>query len=197
MGERLYALDNVILAFFTRISHAFQRLTGRTNFFLAMLAIIVMSISCIVAICDYWVPVLRNHHSNSFDVAINGFVLLTFVWHFQFCKMAEERAFSGDQTLLPWRPFASIEKMGLSGFLRVFSISSASIVTALFMAYELRYPVEELFLFRFLYYMFLPALSMYLYLIAVHPMPPGKSKVQEWIESIAAGFRQPVETKAR
>lgn len=191
MGERLRAIDGAILGFFTRMSHAFQRLTGRTNFFLARIMIIVISISLIVAICNYWIPILHRR-SYSFEVAIDALVLLIFIWHFHYCKKAEEQVFSGNKTFLFRVPFDGFEKMGLMSFLRLFAASSG-IISIIFYsvggfigAYD---PAgSALFIFRFLDFAFMPVLSAYLYLLAVHPMPPGRSKIYEWIESLASGF---------
>ncbi|TSC74567.1 MAG: hypothetical protein G01um101444_253 [Parcubacteria group bacterium Gr01-1014_44] len=70
-------IDAKILSFFTKISHKFQRLTGRTNFFLANICLTVLAMQVVLRIVNYWFPVITQE-TTGFDLLFS-FLLACFI----------------------------------------------------------------------------------------------------------------------
>ena len=63
----LERIDALVLSFFAKISHKFQRTTGRTNFFLANICLTAFAMVVVVNIINYWFFVLnkKSHRANA------------------------------------------------------------------------------------------------------------------------------------
>lgn len=194
-----YALDAAILAWFTGISHQFQRLTGRTNFFLAKLCLCGASTSILVFVLNYWMPLLSVPSDLLFAIVM-GIFLLYFLVRMRHADQMEERSSRINEHIrLPedWMlrnefvPFPAylteihqknaLARLGHLAFCTFFFILSLYI--------DLVAPGGLLF-FKLLKNIYFPCMVASDYFMAVFPLPPGKSKIREWAESFAAGLKK-------
>src|SRR3989344_4591652 len=91
-------IDALILSFFTKISHRFQRLTGRTNFFLAKITIGLLGLSNIFFILNSFIPILNPPKTNLLiGVVIGGFWIYVISKDWNKLKSAEDRSLSEEQ----------------------------------------------------------------------------------------------------
>lgn len=182
-------VDNFVLSFFTKISHKFYKLTGRTNFFLAKLAMCLAVASIMIPIIGFWFPLLSSKLS-VIAVIIFVFVSLILLRDMYNCDRAEANIFSSSRTKffgsfsyspnwrILWLIFAIFDVIKI--FI-IFFISSN----------------QGIFLFKILNEMFGIDIMLFNYFISVDPPTPGKSKIREWAESFSAGFRKLVPIKAK
>jgi len=173
--------DQTILGACTRFSHWLQRLTGRTNFFIAKIGLGIATISILVEIANYFSKFLV-HKTNLFDVAFGGLVVLALTVDVYLCNKAEE------DTVTPER-FMPMIRMGplMDNLLvRVLAVTTSILVITLRLVNiwpEMKYPLLEV-----LYRLYGLGFTIFLYFIAVDPLPPGKSKVREWLEGFKFAF---------
>lgn len=182
MKNSLDRVDGAILNIFTKISHRFQRLTGKTNFFLAKCCMMLNAIITLMYILNYWFPLL-SFKTPMFSTLVNVAVTALMFRIMNDCDTADNTALCEKKAKVNFGLFD--------------------------------YPIIRLFLFIWLIIVpralqgvlsspqgipicnILAATSpiwwfMFAYFIVVHPLPPAKSKIQEWSESFAAGFAKPI-----
>lgn len=92
--DAIIRLDDALLLFFTKISHRFQRLTGRTNFFLAKLCLYACIIGLLINIASYWVPLIV-FKINLLEFIIAVLFVIFLIFQIDFCDKSEETVFSG------------------------------------------------------------------------------------------------------
>lgn len=185
----IVAIDNLALSFFTKISHKFYRLTGRTNFFLAKLAICVIAASVMTVVFSYWFPSILGFQPSLFYVVISGIVSILCLFVMIICDKAEKSAFNDKRVRL----FSPLDYSPLNRVLWIFFA-----LILLFMELPMLFNSEKgYFIFKALYSAFPWAVVAFKYLISVDPPSPGKSKIREWIEAFSAGFqkRAPIKVK--
>jgi len=194
MFEVFELIDKRILALFTKFSHWFQRLTGQTNFFLARVFLFLVVTEMIVRLLNYWLHFL-SRKTTIIDVVVSPVLVLFSVIYLHCLHQADEQIYR-DNTVKPF-----IQHLFESG-------SAGSAITMVFMrvlgmiliVLALPMDVEDL-LFRKLEKNVVWALEAYtsfglayfivfIYFVLVDPLPPGKSKVRQWVESVSAGFRK-------
>lgn len=188
--EKIIAIDNLILSFFTKISHKFYRLTGRTNFFLAKLAICVLVASTMTVIFSYWFPAILGFQPQSLLVALSGIVSVACLVNMVLCDKAEKSAFS-DQRVRIFNPWY------YSPLDRVIHVFMALICFFLIILYLNIDSGKGYFIFKALYSAFLPADVAFKYFISIDPPTPGKSKIREWVEAFSAGFQKLAQINVR
>jgi hypothetical protein len=181
-------LDNQILQLFTRFSHWFQRLTGKTNYWIMkhLFFFIFLYSSLMVANC--WFPIFQERTS-----PLNLFANLTVLHRVYMlvdeCNVAEDKSFGTELVKLDilnsefdvfFRKLMTL--IMVSCLLRDSAMSLYYILLGkLFLPSNL----EELSIDLFLY-----SIWAIHYLAVVTPLPPGISKIQEWKESFNAGFKK-------
>lgn len=174
----LERLDKALLRVFTRISHSFQRLTGKTNFFLAKLAAMFAICVALMQVINYWVPIFGKPHGLFFHLI---FVMLMIHYTVQ-CDQAEDSILSGGRVLPGWvfetRVFGRRRFWLVLALIEVFLIMPLPIGEdrSVFLVYLTRSIACNLAVFH--------------YLISVDPLPPGTSKLQEWAKNIRASFQK-------
>lgn len=184
-------VDDEILSFFTKISHKFQRLTGRTNFFLAKCCISVFGIGLLLHIANYWFHFL-NHKTKWTD-----FIFLILVPFLLLDTKAldevEEKKFSSEAAQ---KPFLYTCWHGY--LLRLFALAIAFLMLGLIILTVIDMVPIKSKLFEIIDTVSgWPAIACYNYFSIVVPLPPGKSKIREWIENFANIFQEPVAVKDR
>jgi hypothetical protein len=188
MNKFLEPTDSLILKLFTNISHKFQRLTGKTNFFLAKIATVIVGSAIFMDLINYWLHVFEPPPS-LISVIINGGMLVWMFLLMSVCDIAEQNALSSERTKTD---FGSLTREPWFRLLLAFNVFMIMIMLPRF------YPVLTktqfiAMLIRSLGYI---AMVSFCYLINVDPLPPSKSKIKEWIESFAAGFAKRIPIRA-
>lgn len=184
-------IDERILALFTKFSHWFQLLTGRTNYFLAKVCLFLVMSAWVIEGINYWIPVLDE---KTYVIEVVLFVVLFFgqVFLVKSLDRAEEDLFSGHKAKKWTGMETSVE-------LRILWVGSVFLlVPAEF--HRLTQPsVEGFWLFNFNDALWPIYLIFAFYFAAVNPLPPGKSRVRQFLETVQAGFRklQPVQRPDR
>jgi hypothetical protein len=135
-------------------------------------------------ILNYWIPLL-NRPSGIDDVFVGTMTSVFSLRLVAAVQDAEDKVLSNTKTL----PF--IVSMFKSGFVRMFYFT----VIVLFLpkeVYRLFWEEQKRGVWFFDLYCSLSGLVFmaFLYFMAVNPLPPGISKVGQWIERLAAGFRK-------
>lgn len=179
-------IDDYLLSFFTKLSHKFQKLTGKTNYFLARICLIGILVSTVISCLNYWFPLLAEDAYQNIPMApvIMTPILLITVAN-QMYKCDEE-----DKNLLlrsdiKTRPFSEVSTFGSRMFFGILAIFD------LLGFYKILFLDESgVLIFKLMHNFFTVYVFFYLYFVIINPLPPGKSKVQEWVESFSAGFRQ-------
>lgn len=170
-------LDSVILKFFTKISHRIQIVTGKTNFFLAKIALCVMIIDLMIVILNYWLSLLEKQ-TDLVVFVFETFALLMYILITMICDQAEQSAQLDNPTKFPFEPTPILRLIILfSACILIIPMDIKNVTT-----------LQGAFIFKFYRLLADIAFVAYIYLISVHPLPPGKSKIRELIESFAAGF---------
>ena len=186
-------LDNAIISFFTNISHRFQRLTGLTNFWLAKQCWKIFLLAALFG------AFTRNKEANIPSIFANPgsiifWQILTLIigifgknFFFAIIDEMEDHYASGHGTAHPLT-LGMREKQLVS---RLYQLVIFGYIACTFL---FRAVGEKLFFFIFtaLSGICLFMLIPFNYFWLVIPLPTGKSKIQEWREAFAAGFRQQV-----
>lgn len=173
-------LDAPILAFFTMVSHRFQWLTGKTNFFLAKIMIMWVAAGVIVEIGNYWFPVL-GRATDTFDLVIHAIFLFFTVTYAIDCDSAENLSNKTPRIKFYFGPIISspvfrILALGVSVLgLTIWNFFAIGIF--IFKLVELGVPV---------------GFVAFIYFVSVDPLPPGRSKVQELKENFVFGLKRMV-----
>lgn len=180
------AVDNCILSFFTKISHKFYSLTGLTNFFLAKLSVCILTLSSMTVILGFWFPVL-TFKPIPIVVVLNAIVCTVVLLDMYLCDKADKNIFSGNRVNF-FGPI-SISPVFRFLWLVMVTINIPWLINYIF------FERKGILIFNILSRLFALAGTSFFYFIAVDPPSPGKSKVQEWIESFSASFRKLVPIK--
>lgn len=199
----LERIDERILELFTKFSHRFQRQTGRTNFFLAKVANAILLVVAVITL---------QKLIETLSIPLNQFVYVILIFSHLFqvfflfiallmgslCFLGEyieSRKKSNENTANPNK--LVIKETRLSS-LRVICY----IPVMIFLAYSLEtHLTPGTSVYKFLisiYFQELLALVC-VYLLSINPLPPGKSKVRQWVDNFQAGFqkRQPLSSGGR
>ncbi|MEK7560169.1 MAG: hypothetical protein AAB522_02625 [Patescibacteria group bacterium] len=191
----LERVDGKILEFFTKISHKFQRLTGRTNFFLARLCLSGMAIGLLLSVISYWIPLLHRK-TNLFWVFVEIFVVLRLTFDVKELEKAEEQNFFGEVTQKPILRLLPVHNHIFRVFVFAANIFLTGIVL-LAVATGIFETATTTFFTIIDHVLTWPAATCFCYFAVVTPMPPGKSKIREWVENFASGFRKPAAVESR
>lgn len=167
-------LDGKILALFARFCHWFQQLTGRTNFWLARWAVTVAAFSAVLNL-GYLVGILKRS-KDTMDVlpvimVLLGILKAVYVCFFDSlaCEKQDGDVLGEEKSIQ--KRIADQRSVGSRFFFFCFT---CVIIPGLVM--------EVADLLEFAKNIFCPALLIYLYLIAVDPLPPSTSKRGEWLK---------------
>jgi hypothetical protein len=175
--EMLERLDNLILSQATKIAHRFQRLTGLTTYFIANIGVGFSSLAIILDIFNYFYPFLL-HKTPLFGLIMDILIVFMMIKDSIFLIKANEHVGSNVKPAEIYRAliWGSFLRPFWFGFLILDIISFISFIS-LFHKYKFAVPSF------FGDVGFSLGLTIFYYFVAVEPLPPGKSKIREWIES--------------
>jgi len=180
----LALIDDHILKIFTDLSHGFQKLTGRTNYFLAKIALVITLVWVVVRIGNFFVPVLVIK-TDFVELVALGVLSLFLLLLFVECDRAEAHALRAAKSKYFFGPFLH-EK-----WFRVFFMVVLTLIFILFPSVVLHgiFHPKVAWYFEIIDLVGILAYTAFLYLINVDPLPPTKSKAKakrSWREVIAA-----------
>lgn len=177
----LTKLDNYILSLFTKFCHWFQRLTGKTNFWLAKFTVFLMFFRDGIYLYNYWFPVLKQKTS-LFDAVFVGLIApLWSMWALWNCDQGEANKYSETKTK------SRLSLIYSQKFRKFYLVFNFFILLTEGISV---FAKEGTLSFKLVYVILGNAVTAFIYLVVVDPLPPGKSKIQEWIEGFNAGFKK-------
>lgn len=168
-------IDAKLLDLFTRFSHWFQRMTGKTNFFLAKFGVALCFLEVVVHILNFYFPIL-SRKSTAFGVVMA--LLVALILTVQMVKLDyadHDLIFSSERVEDPtfWILSNGSTSWRLVWFLWF--------VWDVFMAFK-EVPKSSSPFFEAISWSFAAGTVVFSYFAAVTPLPPGKSKIREWLE---------------
>jgi hypothetical protein len=168
-------IDSVILAFCTKLSHALQKATGLTNYFIANIGVALMAISCMFSIANYFHQIFAEK-TNVVDAVVSSAVLFITVRFSYYCTQAHDQLVTGSNV----KPTELMDLIIVwpCRFILVLCVIGDILLSAL-----LYKPGFQWIFSRVSKISYPLGLAIFLYFIAVDPLPPGKSRVREWLES--------------
>lgn len=170
-------IDTFILSICTKISHALQRATGLTCYFIAKIGIAISTLDLIVETLNYFYKFL--HFSTTvFGLVILTLCLLTMIHRSIVCSKAEDHLWSGRLT----RP-AELLPYSESILWRILWV--ALFLIDIFCAFLGMHKYHHIFLEVVSQCFFSLGLIIFYYFIAVNPLPPGMSKLRKWINNFS------------
>ncbi|MBI2063478.1 MAG: hypothetical protein HYT65_00580 [Candidatus Yanofskybacteria bacterium] len=167
----LRALDGKIIEKFTKFSHWFQKLTGLTCYFFAKMGLFVVLVGLFLRVLNYFIQFLTIETIlPALDIFFLFFFGLIFLRKIYLCNKAEENLFSSEVIRVEKESFV----------FRIWCLFFLVLDTTFLMPdlYEARYIMLEI-MGRTGFFM---GFTIYNYFVEVTPLPPGKSKVRQWIE---------------
>ncbi|KKU50900.1 MAG: hypothetical protein A3H69_01135 [Candidatus Sungbacteria bacterium RIFCSPLOWO2_02_FULL_47_9] len=174
-------LDEKILALVTRMCHKFQRLTGRTNFFLAKLALLFVWMSIAVSTANFWLPLLHRK-TDLFSLFLYVIISIGLLVDIKNCDKAE------GQVLEKSKAKVNFDSLSSSWMWRVLWLA-ITLWDIVYLPSSISDP-KGFLLFKCIYFLFCPGFTTFYYFINVEPLPPAKSTVREWIEAFATSMRK-------
>ncbi len=169
-------LDDWLILLCTKFAHWFQRLTGRTSFFLAKLGLGMCIGSSFVGILNYWVPIIP-YPSSPWKLTFEIFMVVKMLYDGIQCNKSEAELYEGKVRLSAW---VLSQRSTITCGWRLF-LASGSIVEVVVLLLLRAFGVSWT---QVIYAGFIPGLAVFSYFIFVNPLPPGQSKVREWVESL-------------
>lgn len=186
--ELLEAVDSKLLAFFSKISHRFQKLTGRTNFFLAKMAVCILALSSLTIIADYFLS-LAGGLISVISAIMTLVSMIEVIFWMGGCDEAENRVYAEERSKYDFgEHIDSIWWRTGSAALSILWVGPTLL--------HLASPKGTL-PFKILFGLYAPAITIFSYFIVVDPLPPGKSKIREWVEAFSAWFRLLVPARSK
>lgn len=168
-----FSLDGYLMSKVTKFSHYLQRTLGITNYFVAKIGIALASLALSMGILDYFIPFLHSH-TTKFSFFIKGLCIIDMIWRSFLCSKAEEAMYESDV-----KP-AFLLRLSGNTFWRLCWIGFLAIDLAYFPGSWKKNHLPDIVDENF----FSLGLAIFYYFIAVNPLPPGKSKVREWINGL-------------
>ncbi len=179
MTKYLKLLDSKILNLVTKFCHWFQKLTGYTNYFLAGVVVMFISISVFLTVLNYWLNLKILSPLKTSPLFMLIYLILLFGLFLLKNKLDEEdqRIRSGDDVLRKnWE--GERGSRYLNRLLFIFMM--------IYVNFSFFYIGGKLF--GLIDVIFFSSYAFFEYLMIVIPLPPGKSKIKEWATSISAFF---------
>lgn len=179
--------DAAILAQCTKLSHALQRATGLTCYFIAKIGVFLAASSLLVDIANHYLKFLLAETPLWLAIAFSVMMLSMFL-RTMMLSQAEDSI--GNDTKPRALLFYAKEKAGW----RMIYVSLACVDMTMFAAGlsrgHYRFAVLEWFDKAFFV-----GITIFYYFVAVDPLPPGKSKVKAWLEKFRVALKPATEMR--
>ena len=179
-------LDAWILALCTKFAHAFQRLTGESNYFLAKIGLMISSLHMVIEIINFFYPVLLAEKTS-----LSGFlfelVLLVSVFSvaYDLDNTDESQQLSSERVIDPSLP-SIFDKYGWAVRLFFAFFFVFDVVNVFFQVKHSHWGILEIV--HFVAFSF--GITAFQYFVVVEPLRPGKSKIKQWIEKLSFSSRE-------
>lgn len=183
----LKTIDNFILGGFTKFAHAFQILTGKTNFFLAKIGTTMAALEVGIHAVNYFYPTLLGEKTN-------GLLFILYLWLLSILfrdtlnlDKAEKNASTSSEKVMIDR----ITNRGTPAYRLILVFLSLDATIRLVVSLldkTTAHPIHT-----FTSPLFFYGLIIFYYFTAVDPLPPAKSKVRQWFEKLSLASAKPVE----
>lgn len=180
------AVDEFVFKHITKFSHWFQRLTGKTCYFLAKIMFLLIISDFIIVACNYWIKILYVE-TIFLQVVIAPLLIWILTDYVYMMDKSDRHLHKGNRTKL-------VTAFTILPAFRIIVLILSSLV---FISLPGAYFAEKGFwLFNINHELVLIYIALGAYFASVDPLPPGVSKIREWIESFNAGFQklQPLES---
>lgn len=192
MLEKLEALDARIIGLSTRFSHWFQRLTGRTNFFIAKIGVGMTALSVFGMIINYWKHIFFTI-STDLSTVMTAFIVLTWLAMIVYsCDDAENKLYSNSS---PQKVrYLGLEQGGMpdNAIWRLFLLTFTFLSIPL-KVYQMGHIRTSYYLMEILTGLFFTmGMTVASYFLVIDPLPPAESRVKEWIDNLSTAFARPV-----
>ena len=171
----LERLDNKILEKLTKFSHWFQKMTGLTSYFFAKTGLAIATLSSIISLLNYFSKFLHRG-TDSFSIVLMVINLLGFGIILNKINRYEDNVSS-----------EIVKLFSFSIYLRIFFICF-SIYDFVTLPIILSHKDSHYFILEVIAYVgFSWGFLIFIYFIEIIPLPPGKSRIRQFIE----GFFRP------
>lgn len=169
------ALDSFLLSRAKKFAHRLQRLTGLSSYFIARLGVVISTLSLFIYVLNYGHPFLI--HTSSFSGAImSGLCLLPTIQRSFLVQQAEDSL--GKNV----KPISLMIEFTQHYAWRLWWVS----ITVLSLVFAWREIVHSrYFVYEAINAVGLPlGVVVFSYFILVDPLPPGTSKLREWLGNL-------------
>jgi hypothetical protein len=191
MLKKLEHLDERVLRLCTQFAHWFQRLTGRTNYFLAKIGVTMAAVSLLILIANYYFKFLPVFILSPSWLLL-GIVMITSLLHDAYCLDKSEKA-----AQLSTERVRDPLMLSSSPAMRLLCLFPSILCTTMSWILFIRHPIWEVFMMVAVIMGLINGATIFLYFTAVDPLPPGTSKVRQWIAGIASALRPRTPVRSR
>ncbi len=180
----LHKVDDALLGLCTRVAHAFQMLTGKTNFFIAKVGITIAAATVVLDIGNHFYPILHREDSG----VMIAFGLMIIPFFYQDAMHLDEV----DRSHLSEERVAVKGHTDRSSFLKrivwLFFSGSDTLYVFLMLYWIKDYKlIDSLDSLGYTY-----GVCIFYYFAAVEPLRPQKSKIRQWVEKFSSAPPEPV-----
>ena len=177
----LHKIDEKILGICTKVSHWVQEWTGKSNYTIARIGVLMTTFETMMEIFNYFHRFLLVETSLLGVLGLSLLNITFFIWASDLDE-AEKRFQSSEEKVLPRLALESRLGIRMCVLFVAILFSPMSIY-----AFKVTHNVLELFVTWYAY-----GLVICLYFVAVEPLKPRKGKVREWIERLSSArmFKQ-------
>lgn len=167
-------IDDAIISYCTRISHRLQRATGLTNYFIAKIGLGIACLSLGYEILNYFHQFLFDK-TPLWDMIVASFVLCDMVFRSLLLSRFEDSQSDVKPNFLMWEINRGYK----------WRIACLGVSILLFFTFMVGLGNKPNPLREFIAYNVFPVgCAIFWYFILVDPMPPGKSRIREWLDNL-------------
>lgn len=170
-------VDSLFMSFFTKIAHSFQYFTGRTSLLCASICYGMGLLGPLVQLANFFIPDILKPYETPFFIVFLDLLLITYL-SIRIIKLGnEEERFFNNPSVRKLIPF--LEHAGILGRVSLMGTSFVLLMYIPFLIYT-----DAIDSLSLIFYFWVFFMASGIYFEAVDPLPPGKSKVREWVEKV-------------
>jgi hypothetical protein len=182
----LIEIDAALLRIATRFAHWFQRWTGRTSFFLAKCGVMLWALECLIDLFNHYLtPIPGLPTMATFETVFTIVIILVAIARCTLLDKADAAIRAGARVL---PAYVMVTRNSSAWWIRLLFVAMSlltlpMVVIAAFVPYALIIMLRHSGMF---------GITAFEYFIMVDPLPPGVSKVRQWVASWT-GRPRPIE----